>query len=226
MTAQSIYRWCEHFVPHRARAHRAARRHRPHRRRRRRRPRAARGTCGRCRTAFSERFTNGSDSGSLLTHQHLLAGDAAPLLLAPAASADDTDDSDATAAALLAGVIAVGVGDAAAEAADVAHGRARWPGRSAMTLEGSAAALGAMLAATYGLRAAATATAKKTAQCGSLCARRRRRRLSVEAANESRSALPQPPPYTAAPHWTPAVYSSSLVCTLRAALICTHVRSI
>ena len=167
-----------------------------------------------------------SNSGSLpLTHQYLLAGDAAPLLLAPAASADDTDDSDATAAALLAGVIAVGVGDAAASAADVAaHGRARWPGRSALTLEGSAAALGAMLAATYGLRAAATATATATAQCGSLCARRRRRRLRRPMEAGARSPCLSLSPYTAAPQLcaapVPRLY------TLRAALICTHVRTV
>ena len=104
---------------------------------------------------FMRRFVDARDGRALLlTHQYLLAGCAAPLLLCSSIDLDPSSHARAPlarAAAPLAGLIAVGIGDAVASAVGAHCGRLCWPGTT-KTVEGSAAAATAMLAALSLLR--------------------------------------------------------------------------
>jgi dolichol kinase len=108
---------------------------------------------------FLAPFIDSRDGGTLiLTHVYLLLGCATPVWLAaavpslPTPTAPPPDDhgsrgllsSAALAAAPYAGLVVLGVGDSVASLVGVHFGRTRWP-HSRKTIEGSAAAVGAML---------------------------------------------------------------------------------
>ncbi|XP_077353248.1 dolichol kinase [Festucalex cinctus] len=96
-------------------------------------------------------FLDERDSGPLvLTHVYLLVGVALPVWLLPAACAPA---KGAGGLAPYAGVLAVGVGDAAAAALGSALGRIRWPGTK-KTVEGTAASVLAQVAGVAALLAA------------------------------------------------------------------------
>ena len=88
---------------------------------------------------FVRRFVDARDGGTLvLTHVYLLLGCALPVLLDAALPAPSARDAVGRAAAPLAGVTVLGVGDAMASAVGIAAGRTRWPG-TRKTVEGTAA---------------------------------------------------------------------------------------
>ena len=90
-------------------------------------------------SAFLARFLDSRDGGTLvLTHVYLLLGCALPVLLDAALPAPSARDAVGRAAAPLAGVTVLGVGDAMASAVGIAAGRTRWPG-TRKTVEGTAA---------------------------------------------------------------------------------------
>lgn len=99
-------------------------------------------------TAFLGRFLDARDGGTLvLTHIYLLLGCALPLVL-PLPRPDDVAASGAAAAlwfAPHAGLLVLGVGDSAASLVGTRFGRTKWP-RSNKSLEGTLAAVGAMMA--------------------------------------------------------------------------------
>lgn len=103
---------------------------------------------------FLSQYTDSRDSGPLITtHIYLLVGCAVPLLVTPAAT---PPGGHARALAPLAGILALGVGDSVASSVGTHFGRTKWP-QSSKTVEGTAAAIVAMVAGAVALLACAGA---------------------------------------------------------------------
>lgn len=110
--------------------------------------------------AFLARYTDARDAGPLITtHIYLLLGCALPVLGTPS-SAPWLGQTAQPSAVLppMAGILALGVGDSVASYVGTRLGRTRWPG-TAKTVEGTAAAVGAIVVGAVALCAAAGAVA-------------------------------------------------------------------
>ncbi|KAG8468723.1 hypothetical protein KFE25_013806 [Diacronema lutheri] len=111
-------------------------------------------------SAFLRRYTDARDAGPLITtHIYLLLGCALPVLATPSAAPSIGQTAQpAVVLPPMAGILALGVGDSMASYVGVRFGRTRWPG-TAKTVEGTAAAVGAIVVGAGALCAASAAVA-------------------------------------------------------------------
>lgn len=110
--------------------------------------------------AFLARYTDARDAGPLITtHIYLLLGCALPVLATPSAAPSLGDTSQPSAVLPpMAGILALGVGDSMASYVGTRLGRTHWPG-TAKTVEGTAAAVSAIVVGAGALCVAAAAIA-------------------------------------------------------------------